>query len=86
MWEDFEVDVDDWELSSTSTRLGWISIVRKIVILWAVVVTYLVEQMILTPEVCSSNPVIGKIYIHYQLCCNDKDKGFTQFLLKIRSF
>ena len=30
---------------------------------WAVVVAHLVERLLLTPEVCGSNPDIGKIYI-----------------------
>ena len=34
---------------------------------WAVVVAQLVEQSRLTPEICSSNPVISKIYMCYQL-------------------
>ena len=33
----------------------------------ALVVTQLVESLILTPEVRSSNPVIGKIYIEHLL-------------------
>ena len=28
---------------------------------WAVVVAQLAEQLLLTPEVCGSNPVIGEI-------------------------
>ena len=34
---------------------------------WAVVVAQLVERSLPTPEVCCSNPVIGKPYITYLL-------------------
>ena len=34
---------------------------------WAVVVAQLVEQLLLIPEVRSSNPVISKIYIEHCL-------------------
>ena len=30
--------------------------------IWAVVVAQLVELLLLTPEICSSNPVISKFY------------------------
>ena len=33
----------------------------------AVVVTQLVERLLLIPEVCSLNPVIGKIYVEHCL-------------------
>ena len=35
---------------------------------WAVVVAQLVEQSLFTPEICTSNPVIGRNFIFYQLC------------------
>ena len=40
---------------------------------WAVVVAQLVERLLLIPEVCGSNPVIGKnlfIYIEHLLTVN----------------
>ena len=41
----------------------------------AVVVAQLVEQSLLIPEVRSSNPVTGKIYIeHWLLYCKDENK------------
>ena len=47
-------------------------------LLWAVVVTQLVEQSIPTPEVRWSNPVIGKnlywTFVYYQLYWKDENK------------
>ena len=34
---------------------------------WVVVVAQLVERLLATAEVCSSNPVIGNIYIEHEL-------------------
>ena len=31
--------------------------------LWAVVVAHLVEQSLPTPDICGSNPAIGKMYL-----------------------
>ena len=41
---------------------------------WEVVVAQLVEQSLPTPEVRGSNPVIGKIYLYYQLYWKDENK------------
>ena len=44
---------------------------------WALVVAQLDEQSLPTPEVCGSNPVIGKIYIRYlfvSVNCIEKTK------------
>ena len=41
------------------THVGRLVLLHKV----AVVVAQLVEQSLLTPEVCSSNPVVGKKYI-----------------------
>ena len=35
---------------------------------WAAVVAQLVEQLLPTPEVCSSNPVIGKLLYQTFIC------------------
>ena len=40
---------------------------------WAVVVGQLVEQLLLTPEICGSNPDVGKILSSN--CKNRKDKN-----------
>ena len=59
---------------------------------WAEVVTQLVEQSLPIPEVCSSNPVIGKKYLYWtfvycQLCIekmkiNKKEAGDGPFFKK----
>ena len=36
---------------------------------WEVVVAQLVERLLPIPEICSSNPVIGKIYIEHLFTC-----------------
>ena len=41
---------------------------------WEVVVVQLLERSLLTPEVRGSNPVIGKIYMDYQLYWKDENK------------
>ena len=41
---------------------------------WEVVVAQLLERTLLTPEVRSSNPVIGKIYMYCQLFWKDENK------------
>ena len=38
------------------------SYATKTLYIWAVVVAQLVERLLLTPEICSSNPVISKFY------------------------
>ena len=35
--------------------------------LWLVVVVQLVEHLLPTHEICASNPIIGKIYMYYQV-------------------
>ena len=40
---------------------------------WAVVVAQLVERLLLTPEICGSNPDVGKILSTN--CKNRKDKN-----------
>ena len=59
----------------------------------AVVVAQLVERSPPIPEVCSSNPLIGKIYIeHFTVNCIEKTKnkekeaGNGQFLKKVISY
>ena len=50
---------------------------QKILGFWAVVLAQLVEQSLPTPEVRSSNPVIGKIYwtfVYCQLYWKDENK------------
>ena len=48
----------DKRSSLTSFRI----MIKKERLMWAVVVTHLVERSLPIPEVCGSNPVIGKIY------------------------
>ena len=42
---------------------------------WAVVVTQLVEQWLLTPEIRDSNPVIGKFYFPSTVLKDEKKRG-----------
>ena len=37
--------------------------VKHVQNIWAVVVAQLVERSLTTPELCGSNPVVGKFYI-----------------------
>ena len=46
----------------------------QIVVSWAVAVAQLVEQLLTIPEVRSSNPVIGKIYIEHWFTVNCIEK------------
>ena len=46
----------------------------QIVVSWAVAVAQLVEQSLTIPEVRSSNPVIGKIYIEHWFTVNCIEK------------
>ena len=44
--------------------------------IWAVVVALLVERMLTTLEVCSSNPVLGKnLILHLSVNCIEKTKS-----------
>ena len=45
-------------------------------LIWAAVVAQLAERLLLTPEVCGSNPVIGKIYNEhlFNVNCVEKTK------------
>ena len=40
----------------------------------AVVVAQLIEQWLLIPEICGSNPVIGKLYNTYSITVNFIEK------------
>ena len=48
-------------------RANRLRLVTKIYVIMEVVLAQLVERSIPTPEVRGLNPVIGKIYMYYQL-------------------
>ena len=53
-----------WFADQSNLHISDLGVYSEILyVLWLVVVAQLVEQLLLTPEIHGSNPVIGKFYL-----------------------
>ena len=80
------IDVNAGEGLSLELLNGFSIWDRKASFVWAVVLAQLVEWSRPTQEIHGLNPVIGKIYMHYQLYWKDKKEAWNGPFLKTTSF